>query len=155
MYKKQKEEQVYRIGELSNLAGVTVRTIRYYEELGLLDSLERRESGHRRYTEHDLLHLKRIIQLKSYGLSLSEISEIIELSREDPTGEKRRQKLLERYREKLSEAKERRARLDAYIHELEWHIDQLENVENFLACPGEECKKCKYVEICRFAQIDK
>jgi DNA-binding transcriptional MerR regulator len=140
----------YRIGELAHRAGVTARTIRYYEELGILAAPRRPQARHRRYSEKDLLHLQRVQQLKDYGLSLGEIREIFDLSREDPSGEKSRLRLLSRYREKLREAAIRRERIEAYIGDLEWHIDQLERVGNFQACPGEECRTCRYTAICKF-----
>ena len=77
--KESKNEKLLRIGELAEIAGITVRTIRYYEELGLLRDQDRSESQHRRYTERDLIYIKRIQQLKSYGLTLNEIIEIFEL----------------------------------------------------------------------------
>lgn len=143
-------EKKYRIGELARMAGVTVRTIRYYEELGILESQERGESEHRRYTGRDLLHLQRVQQLKSYDLTLNEIREIFDLSMEDLSGEKSRLKLLSRYKQKHREAISRKKKLEKYITELEWHIDQLAGVGNFQACPGEECRSCDYTEICKF-----
>jgi MerR family copper efflux transcriptional regulator len=143
-------ETAYRIGELAQRAGVTVRTIRYYEELGILESSDHRGSRHRRYGDRDLVRLSRVQQLKGYGLSLGEIREIFELSREDPTGEKSRLRLLTRYREKYREAEERKARLEAYIADLEWHIEQLRKVNDFQACPGEECLSCSYTLLCKF-----
>ena len=144
-------ETTYRIGELARLAGVTPRTIRYYEELGLLRQYERRDTEHRRFTDRDLLYLRRIQQLKSYDLTLHEIIEIFDLSIEDPTGEKRKHKLLERYKEKLYEAAQRKAKIEEYIQELEWHIDQLEDVIDFQSCPGSECEICKYADRCNFS----
>jgi len=141
---------MYRIGELAKRAGVTTRTIRYYEELGILSSPLRPQARHRRYLEKDLLRLERVQQLKSYGLTLGGIREIFDLSREDPSGEKSRLRLLTRYREKWREAIERKERIEAYVSDLEWHIDQLERVGNFQACPGEECRSCRYTAICKF-----
>jgi len=109
----------YRIGELAKRAGVTTRTIRYYEELGILSSPRRPQARHRRYSEKDLLHLERVQQLKEYGLTLGEIREIFDLYREDPSGEKSRLRLLTRYREKWSEAIKRKERIEAYVSDLE------------------------------------
>jgi DNA-binding transcriptional MerR regulator len=145
-----KRRTQYRIGELAKRAGVTTRTIRYYEELGILSSPRRPQARHRRYSEKDLLHLERVQQLKEYGLTLGEIREIFDLSREDPSGEKSRLRLLTRYREKWREAIKRKERIEAYVSDLEWHIDQLERVGNFQACPGEECSNCGYTAICKF-----
>ncbi|MBN1836689.1 MAG: MerR family transcriptional regulator, partial [Spirochaetales bacterium] len=87
----------FRIGELAQRAGVTVRTVRYYEELGILECSHRTGTRHRRYSDRDLVRLRRVQQLKGYGLSLGEIREIFELAREDPSGEKSRLRLLSRY----------------------------------------------------------
>jgi DNA-binding transcriptional MerR regulator len=146
------EKKQLRIGEMARLGGVTVRTIRYYEQLGLLGSCRRNNSQHRRYSRKDLLYLRRIRQLKGYGLSLREIGEIIDLAAQDPSGEKRRLMLLVRYEEKKAEALIRRAQLAAYLRELDWHIEQLKRVRNFQACPGEECAACEFRPVCRLAE---
>jgi len=146
----QTARQTYRIGELARLAGVTVRTVRYYEELGILAPTARPQARHRRYGESDLVHLRRVQELKGYGLALGEIREIFELAREDPTGQKSRLRLLNRYREKRRQAEGRRDKLEQYMRELDWHIEQLEGVGDFQACPGEECRSCPYTAVCRF-----
>ena len=92
----------YRIGEVSKHTGLSLRTIRYYEEEGLIAS-ERSAGGQRWYTDQDIVYLKRIIELKGLGFSLSEIRRIIELKAEDESGNKRRSELLAQYRKKLSE----------------------------------------------------
>ena len=67
-----------RIGELARRAGVTTRTIRYYEGLGLLTS-RREGGGHRQYDDDALARLQKIDWLKRMGLSLEEVSEVIPL----------------------------------------------------------------------------
>jgi len=73
-------EPRYRIGEVAERAGVTTRTIRYYEELGLLGAPESRpKGGHRLYTEADVARLGELIRLRDLlGLSLEEIVGIAE-----------------------------------------------------------------------------
>ncbi|TME94620.1 MAG: MerR family transcriptional regulator [Chloroflexi bacterium] len=66
----------YRIGEVAAHVGLTERTIRYYEELGLLDSVKRLEGGQRVYTDEDVRRLKFIQRLKVLGLSLQEMHEL-------------------------------------------------------------------------------
>ena len=66
----------YRIGELAAKVGMTERTIRYYEELGLLDSVKRLEGGTRVYTDDDVRRLKFIRKLKVLGLTLQEMHEL-------------------------------------------------------------------------------
>src|SRR5512138_3009501 len=113
----------YRIRELAEMFGVTSRTIRYYEELGLLEAAGREDGGHRRYPARNVIHLKRIQQLKDYGLSLSEIRELFDLAQRDRSGESVRSRLAQKYREKREEARRRKDALVAYIEELDWHIE--------------------------------
>ena len=73
------QERPLRIGELARLAGTTPRTVRYYEEIGLLAAAEERGAGeHRTYTPADLARLNEILRLKSLlGLSLDELREVM------------------------------------------------------------------------------
>ncbi|MGH2499675.1 MAG: MerR family transcriptional regulator [Candidatus Limnocylindria bacterium] len=71
----------FRIGELAARLGLTERTIRYYEELGLLDSVKRLEGGQRVYTDDDVRRLRFILKLKMLGLSLQEMLELERLYR--------------------------------------------------------------------------
>jgi MerR family transcriptional regulator, repressor of the yfmOP operon len=69
-----------RIGEVAEAVGTTSRTIRYYEEIGLLGGSGERESGkHRTYTEQDVERLRDALRLKDLlGLTLDELREILE-----------------------------------------------------------------------------
>jgi DNA-binding transcriptional MerR regulator len=71
---------VYRIGEVADRVGVTTRTIRYYEERGLLSHATTRAKGaHRVYTEADVIRLHELIRLRDLlGLSLEELGELAE-----------------------------------------------------------------------------
>jgi DNA-binding transcriptional MerR regulator len=72
--------RLMRIGEVAELAGTTVRTIRYYEEIGLLGSAPDREQGkHRCYTQADVERVREIIRLRDLlGVSLEQLSELVE-----------------------------------------------------------------------------
>ena len=63
----------YPIGELSRMVNLSQRTIRYYEEIGLLQSIRRIENGKRVYTDDDVRRLKFINRLKVLGLTLAEM----------------------------------------------------------------------------------
>lgn len=69
-----------RIGEVAKLAGTTPRTIRYYEEIGLLPVAGGREPGaHRSYAEADVERLTDLLRLKDLlGVSLEELKELVE-----------------------------------------------------------------------------
>jgi MerR family transcriptional regulator, repressor of the yfmOP operon len=74
------EDRPLRIGELAELTGTTPRTIRYYEEIGLLDSASQREQGkHRCYTQVDVERVREIRRLRDLlGLSLEQLSQLLE-----------------------------------------------------------------------------
>ncbi len=85
----------YQIGELTNLLGLSPRTIRYYEEIGLLNSVKRIEGGKRVYTDKDLQRLKFIQRLKHLGLALSEMHELEDIYQIHRTNKKVLTRLLE------------------------------------------------------------
>jgi MerR family transcriptional regulator, repressor of the yfmOP operon len=80
-----------RIGEVAKLTGTTPRTIRYYEEIGLLpDSGDREPGAHRSYEQGDVERLAEVLRLKGLlGLSLEELKELI--SAEDARAALRRE----------------------------------------------------------------
>lgn len=140
----------YKIGQISKLSGLSHRTIRYYEELGLLVS-RRTKGGQRTYSDQDLIYLKRIIELKGLGFSLVEIEKIFKMRSQDESGNKRREELLKQYKQKLEECQEKMNNLAMHMGELEWHIHQLEKAEDgFTSCPGALCAGCMYKDKCTF-----
>jgi len=76
----QAPERSYRIGDVAERVGVTTRTIRYYEELGLLGTASGRTKGaHRLYTEADITRLEELIRLRDLlGLTLEELVALAE-----------------------------------------------------------------------------
>lgn len=67
----------YSIREVSELAGVSARTLRYYDEIGLLKPLEISETGYRYYGERELTLLQQILFYRERGLELKQIQKII------------------------------------------------------------------------------
>lgn len=65
---------MYKIGEVAELTGMSIHTLRYYEKLGLLPP-PTRNSGIRQYTEVDVRLLKFLYSLKQTGMSLEEMAE--------------------------------------------------------------------------------
>src|ERR1044072_9559184 len=70
----------YRIGEVAELVGTTPRTIRYYEEVGLLAAPPSHEKGrHRTYDDADVRRLQELIRLRDLlGVSLEELKSLVE-----------------------------------------------------------------------------
>ncbi|MBF2047634.1 MAG: MerR family transcriptional regulator [Leptolyngbya sp. IPPAS B-1204] len=115
-----------RIGEFARRAGVTARTVRYYESLGLLEPGERQGSGFRYYTEAELARLQKINDLKELGLSLEEIISVVPLYFEDPTRIRGKQKILEILKAHLQETDEKLTALAQFRAELQAKINQIE-----------------------------
>ncbi len=65
-----------QIGDLAKSLGITTRTIRYYEEIGLMGKTERIGGMTRTYNQSDILRLKFILKLKELGISLKEMQEL-------------------------------------------------------------------------------
>src|SRR5258708_30556237 len=64
---------LWRVGELAKRTGVSVRTLHWYEEIGLLSPSQRSEAGHRLYAAEDLGRLQQIRSLRQLGFSPDEI----------------------------------------------------------------------------------
>ncbi len=71
-----------KIGELSDMTGVSIDTVRYYEKRGLIPQPVRSASGYRHYTQHDATRLKFIVQAKELGFTLEEIGQLLTLRRD-------------------------------------------------------------------------
>ena len=71
--------EVTQIGALAKELNITTRTIRYYEEIGLMGTIDRRGGTTRSYNKDDVLRLKFILKMKSLGISLKEIQELSDI----------------------------------------------------------------------------
>ena len=105
-------EKPLRIGELAERTGTTPRTIRYWEELGLLGAESRREEGkHRAYSQAEVQRVSEIVRLRNLlGLSLEQLSSLLE-------AESARAHLREELRHTESPAERRRI-----LEQLDGHI---------------------------------
>lgn len=108
----------YRIGELAQRVGLTERTIRYYEERGLLESVKRLEGGMRVYTDDDVRRLRFIQKLKVLGLSLQEMLELEQLYRRHRANAKVLPRLVELLDAHLAATTERLSELAALRDEI-------------------------------------
>ena len=71
--------ELTQIGALAKQLNITTRTIRYYEEIGLMGTIDRRGGTTRSYNKADILRLKFILKMKSLGISLKEIQELSDI----------------------------------------------------------------------------
>ena len=82
----------YSVGQVAGLAGVTIRTLHHYDEVGLLSPSGRSAAGYRIYEESDLRRLQQILFYRELGFTLEEIATIVNDPRTDAVGHLRRQR---------------------------------------------------------------
>lgn len=88
----------YSVGQVAGFAGVTVRTLHHYDEIGLLSPSTRSHAGHRRYDDGDLTRLQQILFYRELGFSLDDVAAVLDDPGADPVVHLRRQHELLRER---------------------------------------------------------
>lgn len=89
--KRKGAEVSYSVGQVARFAGVTVRTLHHYDEIGLLVPSERNHAGHRRYGDDDLDRLQQILFYRELGFPLDEVAVLLDDPDADPQEHLRRQ----------------------------------------------------------------
>lgn len=115
------DKDLFTISELSRELDISTRTIRYYEEIGLILP-QRSGKGTRYYTRGDRARLKLILRGKRFGFSLHEIKEMITLFDEDRTGRKQLRRTIQYGEEKIRE-------LDARIEDLRRLREEIQDLK--------------------------
>ena len=110
------DDRFYTVPELADDLGITPRTIRFYEQKGLLNP--QRAGTTRVYTRQDRARLLLILRGKRLGFSLKEIADYLDLYGADPTQAEQIKMLLGRVRERISDLEEQRQALDVTLDEL-------------------------------------
>lgn len=96
-------DQTFTISELAGEFEISTRTVRYYEELGLISPGRTAAGNQRFYTRRDRARLKLILRGKKFGFTLAEIKEMLDLYDVDPTREEQLKRTLQYGEEKLKE----------------------------------------------------
>ncbi|MEW5850272.1 MAG: MerR family transcriptional regulator [Myxococcota bacterium] len=132
MVHKIDDQQSYSTGDLARLTGNTLRTVRYYEEVGLLSTAARSEGRHRRFTREDVHRLRTITDLRAVGLSLDEVARVLKVRLRKPEGNE--------------QVKVAASLIDEQLAQLRERIATLTRVEKDLAVARqllEECHSCE------------
>ncbi len=124
-------KRVIQIGDLAKRAGISVRTVRYYEELGLIVPAGHSVGGFRLYAEDDLKRLQVISFLKELGLTLTEIKQILLVKKKSGGDREAVRYLQEVFREKLGLVEAKIGALDRVKGEL---VNALRILESCRSC---------------------
>ncbi|WP_099159808.1 MerR family transcriptional regulator [Virgibacillus ndiopensis] len=126
------KKETYSISELATYFGITTRTIRYYEEIGLLKPM-RSDGGQRVFTKKERIRLQLVFRGKKYGFSLEEIREMIQLFDQDPSGKQQLIKTIEYGQGKIKEVSKRiddlvmlRTEMERLIVDFQTKLNELE-----------------------------
>lgn len=121
------EPRTMRIGEVADQTGLSFRTLRHYDDIGLVSPSARTDGGFRLYTDTDVTRLMVIRRMKPLGYSLEEMSDvlgIVDALREDSTNHA----LRSRMQEIEMEAVNRRERLEKHLRMADDFIEALRRV---------------------------
>ena len=134
-------------GDMARLSGNTLRTVRFYEEAGILRPAERTEGGHRLFADQQLSRLELVTYLRAAGFSLDEIRDVLEAKQRAASGAEAARELLRRLDRHLK-------RLRGRLGLLQRLVRDLEQARRVLArCPHcgrvdfspERCAHCEYL----------
>jgi len=109
------QEHLYTIQDVSRQTGLPNSTLRYYEEIGLLEPVERAANGHRRYSQADLGRLILIKNLRRTGMSIEAMCDFVAL-----------------YRGGRATARQRRELLQAHRRRVQAHVDEMLEMIGFI-----------------------
>lgn len=121
-------KKYYSIHEMMSMFDISSRTIRYYEEIGLIQSVEREFPNQQRtFTNQQRRRLKLILRGKRLGFSLNEIKEMVNLVEQNPTGEEEKKQIIAYANQKLEELEEKIQELQTTKEEILAHRQRFLN----------------------------
>lgn len=133
-----------RIGELAEKSGRTVRTLHFYEELGLLEPSARTKGGFRLYDKYALIRIHWISRLQELGFSLPDIKTFLDgMHERNPDAPALMSELRAFYRSKLEETRAQLQRLQVLQRELDSSLSYLESCRSCAPHTGKHvCRAC-------------
>ena len=119
------DNKLFTIGKMAADLGISTRTIRYYEEKGLIKA-RRSENGYRLYNRHDRRRLQLILRGKHFGMSLEQILDILGVADTEPHEAEQIRKALS-YKERImNDLRERLNNIQTMIHDVEQLGERME-----------------------------
>jgi DNA-binding transcriptional MerR regulator len=139
------EEQLLRVGDLAKITGKTVRAIHHYEQLGLIEPVGRSKGHYRLFDPETPIRIRWISKLKSLGLSLTDIRDLVRDRQTSASAQQAADQLRKTYEAKLIEVRERLSELSALETELEASLRYLDSCGS--RCTAElvhtDCAQCE------------
>jgi MerR family copper efflux transcriptional regulator len=140
---ERKADGLLKVGDLARRTGKTVRTIRYYEELGLLHPVSHTKGGFRLFAPDAIGKIELIGKFHALGFSLEEIAAIVSAYRCSPSGDEAANRLKPLLRQSLQTIEQKMALLDRFRREV---VGALQFVDDCFRCPEEpeeqRCTSC-------------
>ena len=140
---KRVDQSLYKIGGLAKKLNKTTRTLRFYEEIGLLTPKKRTEAGYRLYDDGALLQVSWIDTLQALGFSLPEIRVFLKEFDQAQQAPEKMKKIQEFYDDRLSETQKTIDKLQHLVTELKSSLSALKNcAQCTLELEGSSCRSC-------------
>ncbi|MDT3427123.1 DNA-binding transcriptional MerR regulator [Paenibacillus forsythiae] len=112
-------KKLLTIRQVAEITKLSVHTLRYYEQIGLLSSIGRDKNGYRCYSSEDITWIEFLTRLKATGMSINKMIEIAELRRQgDSTLNARRVLMEEHYQEVQEQIADLQKNLDLLAHKI-------------------------------------
>ena len=108
-------EKTFTIQETAEQTGLSAYTLRYYEDTGLLDAIQRAPNGHRRYTQTDINRIMLLMRLRKTSMSIEDMKYFVDL-----------------YRQGSETVAERRQMMEAHRQTVQAQIDELYEILGFI-----------------------
>ncbi|MCY7815489.1 MerR family transcriptional regulator [Bacillus haynesii] len=128
----------YSIKEVAEKVGLPTHKLRYYEKEGLLPFIKRDANGNRIFEEKDLSWLELVICLRKTDIALSELREIVNLTKEGDWTVPKRKQILEKHKEKMLEKQRVLERTFLKIDEKIMYYDGLEKKNQAISLKADE-----------------
>jgi MerR family Zn(II)-responsive transcriptional regulator of zntA len=116
---KVRRDGLLTTGDMARMSGNTLRTVRFYEEAGLLRPAERTEGGHRLFADAQLKRLELVTDLRAAGFSLEEIREVLEAKQRFASGSEAARDAVRRLDRHLKRMRGRLGLLGRLVRDLE------------------------------------
>ena len=120
---------MYSVGELSKLTKVSIRTLHYYDEIGLLHPSSKSDTGYRYYRKDDLIKLQQIIALKRLGFKLSQIKGVMTSTPDESSRINRWKQIFQMELDSIQVEKQRLNHLEQCLHATIHSLEMTGNVE--------------------------